>query len=275
MASGRGVRLIVVVCLLAFGLYSARQRAQASGVLVRVVAALAVASCGIAAVFYLLPTLHLWRGVEALAIILSGCGIMLSRLLFARLVSQEIFKRRVLVYGSGAAAVAVANLRRSTDRRGFQLVGFVQPSEEPLVVPAEQVLDPQGDLRGLCERLSVTEVVVAMDDRRRGFPIRELLDCRLAGVDVTELLTFLERETGRVRLDVLNPSWMIFGQGFRRDPLRLFSSRMLDLVASFAVLTVSLPASCYGRRHQARGRLARPRCSTASAAWALAGASSR
>ena len=136
----------------------------------------------------------------------------------------------------------MANLRRSPDRRGFQLVGFVQPSDEPLVVPAERVLDPQGDLRGLCERLSVTEVVVAMDDRRRGFPIRELLDCRLAGVDVTELLTFLERETGRVRVDVLNPSWMIFGQGFRRDPLRLFSSRMLDLGASFAVLTVSLPA---------------------------------
>ncbi|MGB9329428.1 MAG: TIGR03013 family XrtA/PEP-CTERM system glycosyltransferase [Steroidobacteraceae bacterium] len=234
--------LLVVVCLLAFGLYSARQRAQLSGVLVRVVAALVVASCGIAAVFYLLPTLHLWRGVEALAIILSGCGIILSRLLFARLVSQEIFKRRVLVYGTGAAAVAVANLRRSADRRGFQLVGFVQPSGEPLVVPAERLLDAHGDLRGLCERLSVTEVVVAMDDRRRGFPIRELLDCRLAGVDVTELLTFLERETGRVRVDVLNPSWMIFGQGFRRDPLRLFSSRMLDLGASFAVLTVSLPA---------------------------------
>ncbi|HUA90305.1 MAG TPA: exopolysaccharide biosynthesis polyprenyl glycosylphosphotransferase, partial [Steroidobacteraceae bacterium] len=55
------------------------------------------------------------------------------------------------------------------------------------------------------------------------------------------LLTFLERETGRVRLDVLNPSWMIFGQGFRRDPLRLFSSRMLDLGASVAVLAISLP----------------------------------
>jgi sugar transferase (PEP-CTERM system associated) len=231
-----------VVCLLAFGLYSARQRAQLSGVLVRVVAALLVASCAIAAVFYLVPTLHLWRGVEALAILLSGVGILVSRLVFARLVSQEIFKRRVLVYGTGATAVSVANLRRSADRRGFQLIGFVQPALETLAVPAERVLDPQGDLRGLCERQSVTEVVVAMDDRRRGFPIRELLDCRLAGVDVTELLTFLERETGRVRLDVLNPSWMIFGQGFRRDPLRLFSSRMLDLSASLAVLTVSLPA---------------------------------
>ncbi len=233
--------LIVVVCLMAFGLYSARQRVQLSGVLVRVVAALVVASCAIAAVFYLVPSLHLWRGVEALAIILTGAGLLVSRLVFARAVSQEIFKRRVLVYGAGAAAGSVAELRRSSDRRGFQLIGFVRPAEEPLAVPAERVLDPHGDLRALCERQSVTEVVVAMDDRRRGFPIRELLDCRLAGVDVTELLTFLERETGRVRLDVLNPSWMIFGQGFRRDPLRLFSSRMLDLGASVAVLIVSLP----------------------------------
>jgi sugar transferase (PEP-CTERM system associated) len=82
---------------------------------------------------------------------------------------------------------------------------------------------------------------VAMEDRRRGFPIRGLLECRLAGVEITELLTFLERETGRVRIDVLNPSWMIFGGGFRRDPLRLFSSRALDLLASLVLLILSLP----------------------------------
>ncbi len=233
--------LIVVVCLLAFGLYSARQRAQLSGVLVRVFAALVIATCAISAVFYLMPTMHLWRGVEALAVIIAACGIVLSRIVFVRAVDQEVFKRRVLVYGAGAAASAVANLRRSADRRGFQLVGFVQPPEEACSVPPERLLDPQGSLRELCESQGVNEVVVAMDDRRRGFPIRELLDCRLAGVDVTELLTFLERETGRVRLDVLNPSWMIFGQGFRRDPVRLFSSRMLDLGASFAVLLISFP----------------------------------
>ena len=236
--------LTVVVCLMAFGLYSARQRAQLSGVLVRVSAALAVAACAVAAAFYLLPSMHLWRGVEALAVVIAGCGIVLSRIVFVRVVNQEVFKRRVLVYGAGAAAASLASLRRSADRRGFQLVGFVQPADEPRSVPAERLLDPQGNLRTLCERLGVNEVVVAMDDRRRGFPIRELLECRLAGVDVTELLTFLERETGRVRLDVLNPSWMIFGQGFRRDPVRLFSSRMLDLVASVLVLAVSFPVMC-------------------------------
>jgi sugar transferase (PEP-CTERM system associated) len=232
---------IVVTCLLAFGLYSGRQRAQLSGVFLRLAAALIVASGVLAAVQYAFPSLYLWRGVSALAVLFAGCGLLVSRLVFARAVDQQIFKRRVLVYGAGASAAAIANLRRSTDRRGFFLVGFVQPPGEDALVPAVRLLDPEGDLPGLCERLGVTEVVVAMDDRRRGFPIADLLECRLAGVDVTELLTFLERETGRVRVDVLNPAWMIFGPGFRRDPLRLFSSRTLDLLASLAVLALAAP----------------------------------
>jgi sugar transferase (PEP-CTERM system associated) len=240
----RGVAfsVIVVTCLLAFGLYNSRQRAQLSGTLARLLLALLVSSCAIASLFYVFPSRHLFRGVEALAVILAVCGVLTSRLVFARVAEDEIFKRRVLVYGAGYAAAAITRLRRSADRHAFALVGFVQPPGEERAVPAERVLESEGDLCALCERLGVTEVVVAMDDRRRGFPIPELLDCRLAGVDVTELLTFLERETGRVHIDVLNPSWMIFGQGFRRDPLRLFSSRALDVVASLAVLVVALPA---------------------------------
>jgi sugar transferase (PEP-CTERM system associated) len=239
----RGVifSVIVLVSLLAFGLYSARQRADLTGVVVRLAAALLVASAGIAAVFYFLPSLHLWRGVAALAVAIAGCGVLASRIVFGRAVDQDIFKHRVLVYGCGVTAVVIARLRRSVDNRGFHLVGFVRPPAEEPAVPGNRILESNGDLRELCERLNVTEVVVAMDDRRRGFPIPELLECRLAGVDVTELLTFLERETGRVRIDVLNPSWIIFGQGFRRDPVRLFSSRALDLVASLAVLAVAAP----------------------------------
>jgi len=232
---------IVTVCLLAFGLYSARQRAQLTGVVVRLAAALVVSSAAIAAAFYILPVLHLWRGVAALAVVIAGCALLITRMIFAQVVDQDIFKHRVLVYGAGAAAAAVSRLRRSSDSRGFVLAGFVAPPGEERAIDGARILDSRGDLRGLCERLGVTEIVVAMDDRRRGFPIPELLECRLAGVDVTELLSFLERETGRVRIDVLNPSWMIFGQGFRRGPLRLFTLRTLDLFASVAVLLISAP----------------------------------
>jgi sugar transferase (PEP-CTERM system associated) len=234
--------LIVFTSLFAFGLYSSRQRTQLSGVLARLLLALLVASGAVAALFYVIPSLHLFRGVAGLAVALTTCAVLLTRLTFARVANEEIFKRRVLVYGAGYAASAVVGLRRATDRHAFALMGFVPAPGEEQVVPAERVLDSGADLFELCDRLGITEVVVAMDDRRRGFPIPELLECRLAGIDVTELLTFLERETGRVRIDVLNPSWMIFGPGFRRDPLRLFSSRMLDVLASLGVLVVSLPA---------------------------------
>jgi sugar transferase (PEP-CTERM system associated) len=233
--------VIVVLCLMASGLYSGRQRASFTGVVLRIVAALIVACGALAALQYTVPSLHLWRGVTLIAGLLTGCAVVASRLVFVRVVDQTLFKRRVLVYGAGASAAAIASLRRSTDRRGFELVGFVQPPGEQATVPAERLLEPAEDLSVLCDRLGVTEVVVAMDDRRRGFPIRDLLECRLAGVDVTELLTFLERETGRVRLDVLNPAWIIFGPGFRRDPLRLITSRILDLLASVGVLTLTAP----------------------------------
>jgi sugar transferase (PEP-CTERM system associated) len=239
----RGVAFsaIVMACLLAVGLYSSRQRVQLSGILARLMVALLASSCAMVALFYAVPSLRLGRGVAALAVTLVLCGVVASRLIFARVADQEIFKRRVLVYGVGHVASAIARLRRST-RHAFALAGFVQPPGEERVVPPEEVLDSEGDLCRLCDRIGITEVVVAMDDRRRGFPIPELLDCRLAGIDVTELLTFLERETARVRIDLLNPTWLIFGQGFRRDPLRLFSSRALDLLASLGVLVVALPA---------------------------------
>jgi sugar transferase (PEP-CTERM system associated) len=232
---------VMVVSILAFGLYNARQRARAGGMAVRIMVAIGAGLTVIAFFFYLLPNLWIGRGVLLLATIGALVGLGVSRLVFHQLVDENLFKRHVIVYGCGKNASPISRLRRRSDRRGFTLVGFVQPDGESVSVAADQLLENGGSLSELCSRLGVDEVVVAMDDRRRGFPILEMLECRLAGIDVTELLTFLERETGRVRIDVLNPSWMIFGEGFRRDPLRLFSSRGLDLAASSLILLLTFP----------------------------------
>ncbi len=228
-------------CTMAFGLYSARQRARTIGVLVRVVASVAAGVAVTAAGFYLIP--HLWFGRSMLAIAgLVVIAVMLMiRLGFSRLVDDISFKRRVLVYGTGQSAVPIAGLRRSSDLRGFMLVGFVPCPGGELAVPPERVTQMDGTLRDLCERHEVDEIVIAMDERRNALPIRELLDCRLAGIDVTELLTFLERETGRVRIDVLNPSWLIFGEGFKRGSFRLQSARVLDLLAALTLFFLTCP----------------------------------
>jgi sugar transferase (PEP-CTERM system associated) len=237
--------LINLVSLLALGLYSSRQRARAAGLLVRLVAALAAAGIVMTSVFSLIPHLWLGRGVLGLSVLFALVGTGFSRGVFVRIVDEDLFKRRVLVYGIGQRTSAISSLRRRSDRRGFEIVGYLQPDGESVAVPADRILDASGGILELCNRFDVQEIVVAMEDRRRGFPILGLLECRLAGMEVTELLTFLERETGRVRIDVMNPSWMIFGEGFRRDPLRLFSSRALDLVASGLLVALSLPVMLF------------------------------
>jgi sugar transferase (PEP-CTERM system associated) len=232
---------VMLASLIAFGLYSARQRAPAFGIAVRLAAAICAGTAVTAVSFYIVPNAWIGRGVMGYAGLVSFFGLIASRVVFQRVVDDAVFKRRILVYGCGQRAASIARLRRRTDRRGFVVVGYSQPEGEECVVPPDQLIRSEPNLQKVCEHYNVDEVVVAMDDRRRSFPILGLLECRLAGTDVTELLTFLERETGRVRIDVLNPSWMIFGEGFRRDPIRLFSSRSLDLIASLVILIVSSP----------------------------------
>ncbi len=240
---------IMFSCQLAFGLHSARQRARSAGTFIRIVAAVCVGMLITGASFFLSPTLWLGRGVVALAGLGAGLIALVLHVALGRLIDERVFKVRVLVYGVGRNAEAISGLRRRADRRGFTVVGYVRPPEEGSEAASarranfasEPVFEGIIGLSELCKRFDVDEIVVAVDDRRRAFPIRELLECRLAGIDVTELLTFLERESGRVRIDVLNPSWIIFGQGFRRGSLRQLTSRALDLVAGTLLIVLALP----------------------------------
>ncbi len=240
-ARGLLFTVATLACTMAFGLYSARQRARTVGILVRVAAAVEAGVAVTAVGFYLIP--HLWIGrlVLTIAGLLVIAIMLIIRLGFSRLLDDTSFKRRVLVYGTGQRAVPIAGLRRRSDQRGFAIVGFMRPPGEEIAVPLERLVHEEGKLLDLCERREVDEIIVAMDERRNAFPIRELLDCRLAGIDVTELLTFLERETGRVRIDVLNPSWLIFGQGFKRGSIRLQSARVFDLLAASTLFILTCP----------------------------------
>jgi sugar transferase (PEP-CTERM system associated) len=160
------------------------------------------------------------------------------------MVDVEGIKKRVLLYGSSAQMSVFNRMRRRNDRSGFHVVGVVRPPGDnlDLVDPLnERTFEAPYGLKALCEEQDVDEVVVAMQDRRQGLPVKELLQCRLAGVGVIEFISFMERETGRIQLDLLNPSWMTFGEGFRRDGVRLFTARALDFIASSLLLALASP----------------------------------
>lgn len=233
---------VMFISMAAMGLYHSRQRARLAALLARVAASVLGGAVVVAVIVYMLPALHIDRSALMLSTLLAFASIAVVRMLFDLIVDEEVFKRRVLVYGAGRRAGSIAGLRRRADRRGFTVVAYVAAEgDEPGVVPDSQLVAATTDLLAYCEANRVDEIVVAMDDRRRRFPMDQLLECRLEGVEIVELVSFLERETGKVRLDILNPSWMIFSEGFRQGRIHASLERAFDVVASVTLLALSAP----------------------------------
>ena len=232
---------VMFISMTAMGLYSARQRSRLTGLLGRVAASVLGGAIVIAVLVYSLPELYIDRRSLLLATTLAFFGAAVVRLVFDKVVDEEIFKRRVLVYGCGKRASSIARLRRRADRRGFSVVGYVAAEGDELAVPEAACISASTDLLKYCKDNGIDEIVVAMDDRRHKFPMEQLLECRLEGVEVTDLITFLERETGKVHLDVLNPSWIIFSDGFRQGRIHSALERAFDIVVSLTLLILASP----------------------------------
>jgi len=238
---GLGVAALTIFALGAMGLYNLRQRVQFEGVIIRVFAA----ATGVLALSVLLEWLFIESRpspvVFVLPFSLTFMALVGSRFLLAVLLNWPVLKRRVLVYGAGRRALAVGGLRRRSDRRGFVLLGFVPAEGAPVTVPAAQQLDLDVGLTEFCAINAVDEIVVAIDERRAGLPIAELLECRLRGIIVRDVVDFLEAETGRVTIPIVTPSWFLFSKGFDQALLRKVARRIFDVTASAVLLVLSLP----------------------------------
>ncbi len=236
------VASVIVVALLSMGLYQLRHRAGLNGVVARILVATTSAFAVIALIAPALPELAIAPRVLALAGGLCLASLMVSRFAFAKLVDQEFFKRRVLVWGAGERAATIGRrLRRRTDQRGFRVVAYVGMAGESVGVPEELLVGESDGLIDLIERERIQEIVMAMDDRRKGFPEAFLRECRLRGIRVVDVVGFLERESGRVAVELASPSWLIYSEGFRVDMVRVALKRAFDAVAAFALIAVSLP----------------------------------
>ncbi len=233
--------LFCLGALFAVGLYSTRQRCDVAGIVVRVVTAVTIAVMLSALVYFFFPGTAMSRGTLALAAAIAVLFGMMTRAVFGRVIDENLFKRRVLVFGAGRRAACLSELRRRADTRGFRLLGFIAAEGDEVQVDRERLVERPLNMLQWALRHQVDEIVVAMDDRRLAFPAHELLECRLAGLSIVELSNFLERETGKLRLAVSSPSNIIFSDSFPISGLREGLARAIDILVSLGVLALSVP----------------------------------
>jgi len=248
-ADGGLVRFLLVAgvlqaCLYYADLYDVRTISDRRELFVRLVQALAAASFALAGLYYWLPDLVIGRGVSAIAALLLLILIPGWRLLFEWMSRNMRPRERLLLVGTSAATVDLA--RELFHRRhdlGVEIVGFIDPDPARLGTPVLNpgVIGTIDDIPSIVRAKGVDRVVVSLADARGKLPVDKLLEMKLDGVSFDHLASVYEQYTGKIAVENLRPSWLIFSPGFRKSPLLTTSKRSVDIVTAAVGFVVAMP----------------------------------
>lgn len=231
-------------CLLnsLFGLYGWEWTTGVKSLLARVLGSTLIGALVMATGAGMVPDLFPTGSEYLVSIALVGLSAILIRLLFMEWGKTNLFKKRILVVGAGSRAAKIEDLANSGEALGIQVVGYLPLGTAHSYVPHDRLIQEEGRLYDIALRHDVSDIVVAIRERRGGgLPMSDLLECKLRGMEIIDLPAFFEQQTGILPLEATNASWIIFSEGFSQGSKRDLSKRIFDLLISSLFLVPSLP----------------------------------
>ena len=235
------IAAVTLTAMIAVGVFGSEALRSMRFAAARLLVAVSLAVLGLAFLDFILPGHTYWRSILLYAMGLSILFLMINRLVVGGILGNSAFRRRVMVLRAGARAKRLLALSERPES-GFVVVGFVAMGTGGPIIETAIQRSAIEDLQRHVANLGASEVVLALEERRNALPLKDLLRVKTLGVHVNDFSSFMERETGRVDLDTLNPSWLIFSDGFSSS--RVLSSafkRLFDIGASLLLLLLSFP----------------------------------
>ncbi|HKO45991.1 MAG TPA: TIGR03013 family XrtA/PEP-CTERM system glycosyltransferase [Pyrinomonadaceae bacterium] len=239
--------LATTFCLAAFylfDLYDFIVMHDRRELVLRLVQALGLAWIALALAFYGFPQLMLGRGISLIALPLA-LGLMVSwRVSIHWLLGHPDFGEKILIVGSGPLAVELAREMLDRPDAGYRIAGFVGSDPELL---GKSLINPKvigltSELEDVVARENIDRIIVAMGERRGQLPTNELLQLSLTGkVNIEEGASFYERVTGRVSLNMIRPSWLIFSSRGRQARISGITRNVVHRLVAFIGGFMSLP----------------------------------
>ncbi len=238
------IAVVCQVCLYYANLYELKIVSDRRGLFVGVVQALSATSFLLAALYFWLPSLIIGRGVFVTSAALVLVVVAGWRFVFEWLMRRVAPRERLLLVGTGAAAVGLAReLFQRRQELGVEIVGFVDPDPArvgaPVINPG--VIGTIEDIPSIVRARGVDRVVVSLADARGKLPMEKLLEMKLDGVSFDHLASVYEELTGKIAVENLRPSWLIFSSGFRKSRLLTSGKRLLDLCAAVVGMLLAAP----------------------------------
>lgn len=239
--------LVAAACQLCFYYFDLYDLNNVAGNLkeagIRLIQAVGVASIVLAGLCYLHPLCVPENAVFFLNLLFLLTVLPLWRGLCHWVLRSHRLAEKVLILGSEEMAKEIGRKILRRKDCGYQLVGFVDhdPAKQGMSVVNPRVVATTDQLSHAVNELGIRRVVVALGDRRGKLPLEVLMDCKLRRIKVDEGLSFYEQLTGKIAVDRLRPSWLIFSDGFARSGPLLFLKGFIDLAVSLVALVLLLP----------------------------------
>jgi sugar transferase (PEP-CTERM system associated) len=231
------------MCLYYADLYNLPLVTDRRELIVRTLQALGASSLILAFVYFWFPFLVVGRGVFTLVAIMVVGGVLGWRVLFDWLTTRVGQRERLLLVGTQPASVTLARELYERKELGIQIVGFIDP--DPLKI-GQPVLNPGvvgtiEQIPDIVQELAVNRVVVSLDEARGRLPMEQLLNMRLKGVKFNHLASVYEEYTGKIAIENLRPSWLLFSSGFSKSPWLTGIKRSIDVVSAGVGLVLLAP----------------------------------
>jgi sugar transferase (PEP-CTERM system associated) len=238
------IAAVCQLCLYYADLYELRVVSDRRELFIGVVQALSATSFLLAAIYFWFPRMVIGRGVFVASSSLVLIAVAGWRFVFEWLTRRVAPRERLLLVGTGPAAISLA--KELFDRRqelGVEIVGFVDPDPARIGAPVINpgVIGAIEHIPFIVRERRVDRVVVSLADARGKLPMDRLLDMKLDGVTFDHLASVYEELTGKIAVENLRPSWLIFSSGFRKTRLVRAAKRLLDVLAAVGGLVVTAP----------------------------------
>jgi len=234
--------VLVVLALYLADLYDARLMLGRRELAARLLLAFFPTALLGAALAFALPAFRFGRFAFLIIVALVPTGLLLTRTAWAHFHNAQPLSERVLVMGVSRAAGDILKLQ-STGSHPFTALGFLDdsPDAHDRLPDGAELLGKGKDLLSIVDELHPDCVIVSLSDMRGAFPAQDLLECRLRGIRVEDWPTFYEKQTGKILLTELRPSWLIFSDGFVKTQITQMQKRAVDAFLSSVGLLVALP----------------------------------
>jgi len=194
----------------------------------------------LSALYYVMPSVKIGRGFFALSLGAFGVFQLLWHIAYTAYINSTGLARKVLVLGTGLVAKKIGGIITATNHQHV-LGGYYSCDDEACAVPPQAIVRNGAGLIEAVRRENAQKIVVSLSERRNALPVRDVLSCKLSGIEVVDAPSFYEEMTGKLLLENLRPSWIIFSDGFRMTSAMRFYKRLFDIMAAVIGLLVALP----------------------------------